>query len=232
MFLFCRPAKARGRSSGMCEGARCCNQVRKAAFKTCQCSKTPRGSLPIASNVHISRAEVTANRGQKAPNPVSSYQTMARYTFATVLLSLVTTCNPFSHHPPTLLRPPPHLSMSSEQAIDYNSVYVPKSGGTGVKSASEMMNSAPRSLGAPPPRRPRGGSFLTRGGVNIDAHVRELRYTHGQVCDAEDDDCYVSSFFEESGKVWGSEGAIERLIDLLDERRGAVLTSGYEFPGR
>jgi hypothetical protein len=31
---------------------------------------------------------------------------------------------------------------------------------------------------------------------------------------------------------WGSDGAIERLVDLLDHRRGAVLTSSYEFPGR
>lgn len=42
----------------------------------------------------------------------------------------------------------------------------------------------------------------------------------------------MSEFFEGGDKEWGSDGAIERLIDLLDERRGAVLTSGYEFPGR
>ena len=37
---------------------------------------------------------------------------------------------------------------------------------------------------------------------------------------------------EESGLTWGSDGAIERLVDLLDHRRGALLTSSYEFPGR
>ena len=69
-----------------------------------------------------------------------------------------------------------------------------------------------------------------------------LHYTHGDVdqCgpDDDEDDCdiYVSSFFEdggeESGLTWGSDGAIERLIDLLDHRRGGLLTSSYEFPGR
>jgi len=96
------------------------------------------------------------------------------------------------------------------------------------------------SLGAPPPRRPRGGVFETKGGVTVDANVRPLRYTHGgtDVCDGEEQcDSYVPSFFTEGdegavGGSWGSEEAIERLVDLLDHRRGAVLTSGYEFPGR
>mmetsp|Transcript_33236 Transcript_33236/g.80402 ORF Transcript_33236/g.80402 Transcript_33236/m.80402 type:complete len:928 (+) Transcript_33236:119-2902(+) len=135
-------------------------------------------------------------------------------------------------------RPPP-------AAVDYNAVHVAKEGGAGVKSASEMMaaNGAPsRSLGAPPPRPPRGGTFVTAGGVTVDANVRPLRYTHGDIdtCSVADDDeqCenYVSSFFEdggeESGLEWGSDGAIERLVDLLDHRRGALLTSSYEFPGR
>ncbi len=72
------------------------------------------------------------------------------------------------------------------------------------------------------------------------ATVRGLRYTHGGLDQCEDDDdCeneYVPSFFKdeagESSGVWGSEGAIERLVDLLDHKRGALLTSGYEFPGR
>jgi hypothetical protein len=108
-----------------------------------------------------------------------------------------------------------------------------------------------RSLGAPPPRPPRGGKFVTKGGISIDAVVRPLRYTHGDydVCvglDGTDDDCegYVSSFFQQNnggeeemegttaGLVWGSDGAIERLVDLLDYRKGALLTSSYEFPGR
>lgn len=136
--------------------------------------------------------------------------------------------------------------------INYNAVYVAKEGGIGVKSASEMMGSRgnTRSLGAPPSRPPRGGTFVTKGGVTIDAIVRPLRYTHGEydVCvglEEDDDDCegYVSSFFQNSnngsgeedssnGLVWGSDGAIERLVDLLDHRRGALLTSSYEFPGR
>ena len=156
---------------------------------------------------------------------------MGRYTLAS-LLSLMATpiATPFSLHKP-ITKLQTSLSVSSPEKTDYNAVYVPKSGGTGVKSASEMMSTNPRSLGAPPPRRPKGGTFKTRGGVTIDATVRPLRYTHGEICD-EEEDCYVSEFFEGGDKVWGSDGAIERLVDLLDERRGAVLTSGYEFPGR
>ena len=130
--------------------------------------------------------------------------------------------------------------------INYNAVYVSKSGGLGVRSASEMMSargSTTRRLGAPPPRRPVGGRFVTLGGVEIDATVRPLRYTHGANDDGcgEGDDCdvCVPSFFssmedggEGGGMSWGSDGAIERLVNLLDHRRGAVLTSSYEFPGR
>lgn len=143
-------------------------------------------------------------------------------------------------------------SGNNNNNINYNAVYVAKEGGIGVKSASEMMGSRgnTRSLGAPPSRPPRGGTFVTKGGVTIDAIVRPLRYTHGEydVCvglEEDDDDCegYVSSFFQNSnngsgeedssnGLVWGSDGAIERLVDLLDHRRGALLTSSYEFPGR
>jgi len=95
------------------------------------------------------------------------------------------------------------------------------------------------SLGAPPPRPPRGGTFVTQGGITIDATVRPLRYTHGDIdqCTGDECDVYVSSFFkdengEHNGYSWGSDGAIERLVDLLDDRRGALLTSSYEFPGR
>ena len=132
--------------------------------------------------------------------------------------------------------------------INYNAVYVAKSGGVGVKSASEMMGvrgASARGLGAPPPRLPPGGRFVTAGGVEIDATVRPLRYTHGDddgCGDPMDDGCdaYVPSFFSSEegvggggeGLPWGSDGAIERLVDLLDHRKGAVLTSSYEFPGR
>lgn len=127
---------------------------------------------------------------------------------------------------------------------DFNAVPVAKTGGAGVRSASEMMGdeSRPRSLGAPPRRPPRSGTFVTEGGVTVDARVKPLRYTHGMTedeCDVDDDDeeegggCDFSFFDEEEGGyAWGSEGAIERLVDLLDHRRGALLASSYEFPGR
>ena len=49
--------------------------------------------------------------------------------------------------------------------VDYNAVRVAKSGSAGVKSASEMMSARGNSmsLGAPPPRPPRGGTFVTSG---------------------------------------------------------------------
>ena len=162
--------------------------------------------------------------------------------------------------------PPSHFMSATEESTttntnnksstNYNAVYVAKSGGVGVKSASEMMGTrgiSPRGLGAPPPRRPVGGTFVTNGGIEINAIVRSLRYTHGNVIDdVVNLDCgedYVSSFFNSNssqggsdgsggevvdncGLIWGSDGAIERLIDLLDHRKGAVLTSSYEFPGR
>jgi len=136
---------------------------------------------------------------------------------------------------------------NEQEQINYNAIHVPKSGGAGVKSASEIMSSKqPLSLGAPPPRKPKGGSFITQGGIQIDAIVRPLLYTHGDInpCDVDEEDCesYVSEFFSNGGKEsesgeeseysWGSDGAIERLIDLLDYRKGALLTSSYEFPGR
>ena len=137
----------------------------------------------------------------------------------------------------------PDAPAGAAPPVDYNAVRVAKSGSAGVKSASEMMSARGNSmsLGAPPPRPPRGGTFVTSGGVTIDAKVRPLRYTHGgvdecAVTDEEGCDVYVSSFFEgggaEGGLEWGSDGAIERLVELLDHRRGALLTSSYEFPGR
>ena len=130
---------------------------------------------------------------------------------------------------------------------NYNSVFVAKEGGQGMKSASELMGASvggkQLSLGAPPPRPPRGGTFITKGGVTIDATVRPLRYTHGGLdeCFTDDeegcDDVFVSPYFknhggEAKGYTWGSEGAIDQMVDLLDTRRGGLLTSSYEFPGR
>jgi hypothetical protein len=138
---------------------------------------------------------------------------------------------------------PPRMASTSLHSSkpNYNAVYVAKEGGVGVKSASEMMGvkGNTRSLGAPPASLPRGGTFITEGGITVDSTVRPLRYVHGDIDECNiDEECddYVSPFFAdggvESGLSWGSDGAIERLIDLLDNRRGALLTSSYEFPGR
>ena len=172
---------------------------------------------------------------------------MARYIFSALCVALGLA----SYNAPVLsFQVSPiqhHIASGASTSLyssppDYNSVYVAKEGGKGVKSASEMMGvkGNTRSLGAPPARLPTGGTFVTNGGVTVDATVRPLRYVHNDVdeCNTLDEDCddYVSPFFKdggvESGLTWGSDGAIERLVDLLDNRRGALLSSSYEFPGR
>lgn len=173
---------------------------------------------------------------------------MARYLYSAlcVALGLATYNAPafsFQLSPIRHQLPPPHTASTSLHSSppDFNSVFVAKEGGAGVKSASEMMGvkGNTRSLGAPPARLPTGGTFITDGGITVDATVRPLRYVDDvDECNIDNEDCddYVSPFFKdsgvESGLIWGSDGAIEHLIDLLDHRRGAVLSSSYEFPGR
>lgn len=175
---------------------------------------------------------------------------MARYIFAALCVALGLALYDNASVSSFQLSPMRHSNAVKTRATtstllhsatpDYNAVYVAKEGGVGVKSASEMMGEKgnTRSLGAPPARLPRGGTFITEGGITVDATVRPLRYVHDDVdeCNVDECDDFVSPFFRdggvESGLTWGSDGAIERLIDLLDHRRGALLTSSYEFPGR
>lgn len=174
---------------------------------------------------------------------------MARYIFAALCVALGLALYDNASVSSFQLSPMRHSNAVKTRATstllhsatpDYNAVHVAKEGGVGVKSASEMMGEKgnTRSLGAPPARLPRGGTFITEGGITVDATVRPLRYVHDDVdeCNVDECDDFVSPFFRdggvESGLTWGSDGAIERLIDLLDHRRGALLTSSYEFPGR
>lgn len=96
---------------------------------------------------------------------------------------------------------------------DYNAVEVAKTGGQGVKSASEKAVEQNLSLGAPR-GRPDGGTFLTKGGVQVKADVHGLEFS------------------KSIGDGNTSEAAIEHLIERLDSHRGVLLTSSYEFPGR
>ena len=68
------------------------------------------------------------------------------------------------------------------------------------------------SLGAPS-IRPKGGHYLTKGGVQITTHVTPLK-------------------FSTSSSPGTSHSEIETLIDSLDTQRGVLLQSSYEFPGR
>jgi len=72
------------------------------------------------------------------------------------------------------------------------------------------------SLGAPQ-KRPSGGHYLTRGGVQVTADVKSLRFSSNK----------------DSINVPGTSlHAVEQLVEKLDSQRGVLLTSSYEFPGR
>jgi len=77
------------------------------------------------------------------------------------------------------------------------------------------------SLGAPPAVRPTGGHALTRGGVQVTSNVRHLLY--------DVDESAPASALENAAS---SGAAVGYLIDALDRRRGALLSSSYEYPGR
>ena len=106
----------------------------------------------------------------------------------------------------------PRMSTAIESVPDYNGVFVPKEGGVGAVTASQQAMLQDLSLGAPP-ARPKGGHFLTKGGIQVTAHVQPLE-------------------FSRSLNGGTSANAIEELVDKLDEHRGVLYTSSYEFPGR
>jgi hypothetical protein len=111
------------------------------------------------------------------------------------------------------------LSMSSTAVspsnTDFNAVHVAKIGGRGAISTSQEAADKNLSLGAPG-NRPEGGQFMTKGGIEVSAQVDTLQYVNRM------DDAPEGS----------SAKAIEDLIDKLDSRKGVLLSSSYEFPGR
>ena len=111
------------------------------------------------------------------------------------------------------------LSMSSTAVspsnTDFNAVHVAKTGGRGAISTSQEAADKNLSLGAPG-NRPEGGQFLTKGGMEVSVQVDTLQYVNKM------DDAPEGS----------SAKAIEDLIDKLDSRKGVLLSSSYEFPGR
>lgn len=107
---------------------------------------------------------------------------------------------------------------SSTPHIDFNGIPVAKTGGRGVMSTSQEAFQNNLSLGAPG-QKPKGGHFLTKGGVQITAQVNELLFVNSE-------DGKTNLPDNSSGK------AIEDLVDRLDSERGVLLSSSYEFPGR
>ena len=101
---------------------------------------------------------------------------------------------------------------TTTEAPDYNSVHVAKTGGRGATTASEDAAKLGLTLGAPP-ARPAGGHYMTKGGIQVTANVEQIPFTT-----------------ESGGKDSVTE--IEALVDKLDHRKGVLLTSSYEFPGR
>ena len=141
-----------------------------------------------------------------------------------LFLSTISTGNAF--HPVSPLRVPSYKSLASlkmsttatedentSKTPNYNGVHVAKTGGMGAVTASQQALERNLSLGAPG-IRPTGGHYLTKGGIQVTAHVKDLEFS------------------SDIKKKNTSAYAMEALVQQLDDHRGVVLTSSYEFPGR
>ena len=91
---------------------------------------------------------------------------------------------------------------------------VAKKGGRGAATASEKALVQGLSLGAPPVR-PTGGHYLTKGGIQVTANVESIDFSASP-----------------SSAPGTSGAALEELVSQLDEKKGVLLASSYEFPGR
>ena len=147
---------------------------------------------------------------------------MSMYNFAIRLLVLVSAAAAFTTQPQQQFRKSNLLFATIEDQTDFvpnfNSVEVAKTGGQGMVTASQQAVDNDLSLGAPR-RRPEGGHFMTKGGVQVTANVEALDYTRTG------DEASLAN--ERS-----SEAVIESLVRKLDSHKGVLLTSSYEFPGR
>lgn len=141
------------------------------------------------------------------------------YPAASVLLVITACLDCSSAFAPQRLRwkpstTPRRLSSSTASVHDFNGVPVAKEGGVGAVTASQQALARGLSLGAPPVR-PKGGHYLTKGGLQVTAHVDRLVFSNDLNFDAKT-----------------SARAIEELVDQLDHQKGVLLMSSYEFPGR
>jgi len=130
---------------------------------------------------------------------------------------------------------PPEVASSTaeEPERDYNSVFVAKEGGRGATLASQQAYDQNLSLGAPPVR-PVGGHYLTKGGIQVTANVESLEYSPPAPANADSNISNNSNNSNNNNDInlATSAGAMEDLVVKLDDHKGVLLTSSYEFPGR
>ena len=149
----------------------------------------------------------------------SDYSAVDAFTANPLMVSTVTSSSNFKRKECIGSR----YSTQNSITTDYNGVPVAKEGGLGAVTASQQALARGLSLGAPPVR-PKGGHYMTKGGVQVTAHVDRLIFSNQQ------QDGKVSAGAAEGTKT--SVSAIEDLVEKLDYRKGVLLTSSYEFPGR
>lgn len=162
---------------------------------------------------------------------------MSRFHTSVRLLFLATNIlHAFSFTPLTFLKPSAAKTASFHQMStestephvnDFNAVHVAKTGGRGAVSTAQDAVNKDLSLGAPG-TRPHGGHFLTRGGVQVTAQVNPLKFVKKSV-DVFGEVVDTSASVAAEGT---SLSAIEDLVNQLDTKRGVLLSSSYEFPGR
>ena len=112
-------------------------------------------------------------------------------------------------------------SVVPSEPLNGISVVVAKEGGLGAVTASQQALTQGLSLGAPPVR-PKGGEYLTKGGIQVTAQVERLLFSKPE----------GSGTSPKEEQTLTSSSAIEALVEQLDYRKGVLLTSSYEFPGR
>ena len=155
----------------------------------------------------------------------SRYSILLQGWLSTLLLQTTTThaflTTPTFHTPnlhPLHSTTESHHDTSESNTLDFNAIPVAKTGGRGVISTAQEALEKELSLGAPG-SKPSSGTFVTRGGVHVLANVESMSFVK-----------------EGESGVGGNERnsavVMEELVQQLDYKRGVLLSSSYEFPGR
>jgi len=149
---------------------------------------------------------------------------------AIVVLRLPSLSHAFTTRQPSITSASPNAILKMSNSVDsdvgtsattipdFNGVEVAKTGGTGMITAGQQAVTQQLSLGAPGVR-PKGGHYLTKGGIQVTANVDRLDFTRTG------DEASLAN-------KKSSEAVIESLVERLDSHKGVLLTSSYEFPGR